>query len=354
MHKQNILRNTIFFSCLFAISLSNGQSLDIPCTYTAFRTDSEIIIDGNAKETDWDKVAWSTNFIDIEGTKKPKYNTHFKMLWDDTYMYYYVEMEEPHVWANLRQRDTVVYYNNDFEIFWDPDGDTHNYYEFEINALNTIWDLFLTKPYRENNATMDSWDIRGAKSAIVVNGTLNNSEDTDKGWQLELAIPWSAFRTSFGQNNVPVNKFWRINFSRVNWDFDLHNGTYDRKKDTKGKYLPEYNWVWSPQGVINMHEPEKWGYVYFTEKKAGQTTSFEIPQEEQIRWHLYKLYRQMKLKQNNCLQNLSAITGSTLLYNNQVLTPILERHHSGWNIFIKTPKKLYLIREDGKYSITQN
>ena len=49
------------------------------------------------------------------------------------------------------QHDAVIFHNNDFEVFIDPDGDTHNYYELEINALNTVWDLFITKPYRELN-----------------------------------------------------------------------------------------------------------------------------------------------------------------------------------------------------------
>ena len=29
------------------------------------------------------------------------------------------------------------------------------------------------------------------------------------------------------------------------------------------KGRPERNWVWSPQGVIDMHRPERWGYVQF-------------------------------------------------------------------------------------------
>ena len=64
---------------------------------------------------------------------------------------------------------------------------------------------------------------------------------------------------------------WRINFSRVQWDHDVISGKYYRKKE-EGKYLREYNWVWSNQKVINMHEPEKWGFLQFTE----QTTPDEI------------------------------------------------------------------------------
>ncbi len=340
---------TILLGILFCSTIWGQEKA--PLTYIANRTDATIKIDGKATELDWNKAKWSEEFVDIEGVKKPKYKTRFKMLWDDTNMYYFVDIKEPHVWGNLQQRDTVIYHNNDFEIFWDPDGDTHNYYEFEINVLNTIWDLLLTKPYREKNATIDSWDIQGVKSAIVVNGTLNNPQDIDKGWQIELAIPWAAFRTSYGQNNVPVNKFWRINFSRVNWNFELNNGTYDRKKDAKGKHLPEYNWVWSPQGVINMHQPETWGYVYFTDKPI---THWEIPQEEQIRWHLYKLYRQMKRNHNKCIKSISQLKNFTLTYNGKILTPVLEYHKMGWNIYITANSKTYVIREDGKFDVLKN
>ena len=49
----------------------------------------------------------------------------------------------------LTEHDSVIFQDNDFEVFIDPDGDNHNYYEIEINALNTEWDLRLPKPYRD-------------------------------------------------------------------------------------------------------------------------------------------------------------------------------------------------------------
>ncbi len=339
----------ILLGILFC-STSWGQQ-KVPRTYIANHTNSVIKIDGKATELEWSKAKWSEDFIDIEGIKTPKYKTRFKMLWDEENMYYFVDIKEPHVWGNLRQRDTVIFHNNDFEIFWEPDGDTHNYYEFEINVLNTIWDLFLTKPYRDGNATIDGWDIKGLQSAIVVNGTLNSPKDIDKGWQLELAVPWAAFRTSYGQDNVPRNKFWRINFSRVNWDFELHNGIYKRKRDANNKLFPEYNWVWSPQGVINMHQPETWGYVYFTDKPIMH---WKIPQEEQIRWHLYTLYRQIKNSKNKHIKNISELNNYRLSYNGKTLTPVLEYHKMGWNIFLTENEKIYLVNEEGKFKIKTN
>ena len=113
------------------------------------------------------------------------------MLWDENYYYILAKIIEPHVWGNIKERDAVVFYNNDFEVFIDPDGDTHNYYELEINALNTVWDLFINKPYRElGNVVLNDWNYTGLISAITVDGTLNDSNDTDKSWTLEIAIPF--------------------------------------------------------------------------------------------------------------------------------------------------------------------
>ncbi|GAL81870.1 hypothetical protein JCM19274_2854 [Algibacter lectus] len=163
-----------------------------------------------------------------------------------------------------------LFHNNDFEIFVDPTGDTHNYYELEINALNTAWDLFVSKPYRNNNVVLNDWNITGLKSAVKVNGTINNPNDIDKGWVLEIAIPWAAYKTGYFHKNVPTDQFWRVNFSRVNWDHQITNGKYERKKDANGKLLHEYNWVWSSMGVINMHEPKNGLMFYFLRKHQKQ------------------------------------------------------------------------------------
>jgi len=86
-------------------------------------------------------------------------------------------LEEPHVWGTLTKPDTVICYDNDFEVFIDPDGDNHEYYEFEMDALNTVWDLLLKKPYRDGGPPVDGWNMERLKSAVHVAGTLNNPTD---------------------------------------------------------------------------------------------------------------------------------------------------------------------------------
>ncbi|MDA8850162.1 carbohydrate-binding family 9-like protein [Flavobacteriaceae bacterium] len=356
---MSLIKITCLFFLTVLVSNVSAQSDFVirPNAYTAYKTQDAITIDGKPDELVWDSIEWSSDFIDIEGVKTPKYQTNVKIVWDDTYFYILAKIEEPHVWADITQHDAVIFHNNDFEVFIDPDGDTHNYYELEINALNTVWDLFITKPYRElNSPVLNDWHITGLKSAVHIDGTLNDASDTDKGWTLEMAIPWSVYKTSYYQDVVPRDTFWRVNFSRVNWDYELTDGVYSRKKDLKGAFLHEYNWVWSPQGVVNMHEPEKWGYVYFSSSQAGTETPFEIPKDEDIKWALYKMYSAQKAyfsKTNQWLTSIESIQSTPVILYGKTLYPTIENYSDGWIITLKSPftNRLLSITEDGKFKI---
>ncbi|MDO4781715.1 MAG: carbohydrate-binding family 9-like protein [Capnocytophaga felis] len=342
------MKRKIFTLLVFVFSLNVfAQTKPEPKSYIAYRVNEKIEIDGKDSEKSWQLADFTDDFIDIEGKKIPHFKTNVKMLYDNDYFYFFAKMEDPHIWATLKQRDTVIFHNNDFEIFLDPDNDSHNYYEFEINALNTVWDLFLTKPYREANKVLDGWDINGLKSAVHINGTLNNPTDTDRFWSVEVAIPWAAMREAHMQHNIPTKKFWRVNFSRVHWDFDLIDGKYNKKRGTDGKYLPEYNWVWSPQWKISMHEPELWGYVYFSEKKVGGKDHFEIPKDETIKRYLYDLYHFSKSNPKTKL--IQEIKKGTTIFGKKITATFNDNPYF-WNISVKSPfsRKILVIMQDGK------
>ncbi|MGC6501575.1 MAG: carbohydrate-binding family 9-like protein [Flavobacteriaceae bacterium] len=266
-----------------------------PNNYVITRTQHAPVIDGKGNELSWEKAVFSSPFIDIEGKKKPKYKTQVKMLWDPNYLYVYAVLEEPHIWGNLRERDTVIYYNNDFEIFVSPSGTTRNYGEIEINCLGTVWDLMLDRPYRDQGRAINQWNLNGLKSAVQTYGTVNDPNDIDSLWTIEIAIPLPALLSLKKGNKLPrEGEQWRMNFSRVEWNFDLTNNQYARKKDGDGNFLPEYNWVWSNQNTINMHEPEKWGYVQFTRKASAQEVKFLPDRNDTIKQIAYALYRKTK------------------------------------------------------------
>ncbi len=295
---MNISKVISFFvgtTFYFATPL-DAQNLESasPKQYVCYRTAAPLIIDGKASEKCWEKAEWTEDFVDIIGVKgaTPRFQTRAKMVWDDNYLYVFAEISEPHIWANVKNRDETIFVDNDFEVFIDPDGDTHKYYEFEMNAMNTQWDLLLTRPYRDGGIPVTAWNFDGVKSAVHQDGTLNNPGDLDRKWSVEIAFPMKSFADSTTSIPVKTGTHWRVNFSRVEWQTTVENGHYVKIMDPKtGKPLAEDNWVWSPQGVINMHCPETWAFVQFSDHVAGTaTTPFLVDPEDKVKDELRLLY----------------------------------------------------------------
>ncbi|MCO4821872.1 MAG: carbohydrate-binding family 9-like protein [Flavobacteriaceae bacterium] len=332
-----------------------SSDIVIPKHYVVSKTTNEIIIDGIADESQWSQALFTDNFIDIEGVKIPKFNTKVKMLWDAEFLYVYAELNEPHIWGNLKQRDTIIYYNNDFEIFLDPSGTGIGYGEIEINALNTVWDLYLNKPYRIGGKANFEWNLDALKSAVQIQGTLNNPNDTDRRWTVEMAIP---LKPLIGLKDKPRStpkegEQWRINFSRVQWDHDLIDGKYDRKKENN-KYLREYNWVWSNQKVINMHEPEKWGFLQFTEQPNSNDSEFIKDEHVEIKQTAFSLFRKTRYGDLKHLLNndLGFSQNIDVTYTEgQSLNAVFFKTNFGFEYQLKTNNKTYIINQEGTLKV---
>ncbi|MEH6537644.1 MAG: carbohydrate-binding family 9-like protein [Psychroserpens sp.] len=329
------------------------QNIVEPQYYIVTKTNSKLTIDGIADESEWKNASFTSNFIDIEGVISPKFNTTVKMLWDRDYLYVYALMEEPHIWGNITERDAIIYLNNDFEVFLDPTQTGFGYGEIEINALNTVWDLYLDKPYRVGGKANFQWDLKNLKSAVFINGSLNKHDDIDKYWSLEIAIPLQPF---VSLKNKPKTRpkegeQWKLNFSRVEWDFDIVDGEYQRKREND-TYLKEYNWVWSNQKVINMHEPEKWGVLQFTEQETTEGLIFKEDPDIAVKQVAYALFRNTRYK--NLKELLKTKLGTTKELNvkyseSDSLVATFFKTHFGFEYQIKSPisKNTYIINEQG-------
>ncbi len=226
-----------------------------PMVYECQKTsEGTITIDGKLDEDAWKNAPETTPFLDICGKEAAKYRTTARMLWDYTYFYVAAVLPEPKINARLQHRDEIIWKENDFEVFLDPNGDGVEYYEIETNAIGTLLDLFMSRPYRNGGQFFSAWDCPGLKVATHIEGTLNDDTDTDNFWSVELAIPHKALSVGF-DDGLKQSNLWRVNFSRVEW---LKKGG------------PEENWVWAPTGEVNIHMPECWGYVHLSKdgKKA--------------------------------------------------------------------------------------
>lgn len=340
-----------------------------PRHYSCFRAsdgDSVIKVDGRIDEPAWHAAPWSDDFVDIEGDVRvtPRYRTRVKMLWDSTYLYLAAQLDDPDVWATLTQRDSVIFYDNDFELFLDPNGDNHRYGEFELNALNTGWDLFLSKPYRDQGIADDSWEIPQLQTAVAVHGTLNDPSDVDQGWTLEVAIPWTGVASLLdtssldqnGQSPVPMpGDVWRINFSRVEWRHEVVEGSY-----RKFAGRAEDNWVWSPQGAIDMHRPETWGYVQFSSQLATDTARSLTPWVDPA-WparallcQVYHAQREFHGRNQRWARNLDELQLGLLSHDSLDGPIVLQWDQDGYEAFAtvaemqQVPARIWHIRNDGR------
>ena len=238
------------FALILLIATAAASAKEPPTTAPSYRcvfTTTAPKIDGNIDDEVWTKAEWTADFVDVTTADKAPHRTRVRMLWDADNLYLAAELEEPHVRGSRTRHDDFLYLENAFEVFLDPDQNGRNYAELEINALNTTLDLVMDKPFTEHGTANVSWTAKGWKTAVHVDGTINDPSDQDKGWTVEMAIPLSALKRYHPSVIPPKNGTrWRAEFARIN-----------SSEDDKG------HWVWSPIGKVNFHVPEKWGTIEF-------------------------------------------------------------------------------------------
>ena len=330
-----------------------SSDIVVPKHYVVTKNAEQIVIDGIANEASWQLAAFSESFIDIEGVIKPKFDTKIKMLWDENYLYVFSQMQEPHIWGNLKQRDTVIYFNNDFEIFIDPSGTGKNYAEIEINSLGTLWDLLLDKPYRVGGKVNNYWNLNELRAAVKIYGSINNHHDIDSLWTVEMAIPMKPLTELKDKpRTLPIEgEQWRINFSRVEWDYDIINGSYQRKKEN-GEFLREYNWVWSNQKTINMHEPEKWGVLQFTNEPSSKNIKFIEDENMLTKQIAFALFRQTNYGSLKRLwqEDIGTTQDFSVAYSDkETLNVTFYKTNFGFEFKIEAPEseQVYIINQEG-------
>jgi len=259
--------------------------------YTALRTAGKITVDGKLDEPSWQKVPRTKRFVDLIHGTETIHDTRTAIMWDDEYLYVGFWVEEPMVRAHFTRRDSPIYQENDVEFFI---AGKDAYYEFEINATNTIYEVFFIweeayerggfdaeRLFRRDLAGVAvtsfngvgfrnhprgmrrgswSWDWPGLKTAVFVDGSLNNDGDRDRGWTVELAFPWKGMEWQARSDNRSLpprdGDVWRMNMMRFNRYKEAAPA-----RDSGG-------WAWSYHGVWDSHIPECFPYVTFSTEKV--------------------------------------------------------------------------------------
>jgi len=218
--------------------------------YICHRAAHPIEINGDLNKPVWQNAPKSPRFVDAISGTPGFFDTRCAAVWDDEALYIAFWVEEPFVEARLTGRDDTLFQENDVEVFIDGGN---CYYELEINALNTVYEVFFI--WRDAFVTFDArefdvfnraaytfggnhdraaktfwrgthprglrwaftdWDFPGLQTAVRVDGTLNDNSDVDRGWSVEVKFLWAGMAHLGRGRAIPPNNGdeWRMFFGR--------------------------------------------------------------------------------------------------------------------------------------------
>jgi len=260
--------------------------------YIARKIDGNIVVDGNIKKEAWQSATWSNRFVDMVTGDPGMYNTRSAILWNNSYIYFAFEAEEPFLEARLTDRDSIIFLENDLELLIDG---RDCYYELEVNAANTVYEVFFIwkdafkkggiydlpqfdvhhpqaytfgGDYDRSGASFwkgrhprgirwafTNFDMPGLVTAVQLDGTLNDNKDIDKGWNLEIAIPWTSLALLANGRSVPPSE-------GDTWNMFL--GRFQKLMVGGQEVSPHPAMAMTSHGVYDTHLPDKWSRVMFT------------------------------------------------------------------------------------------
>ncbi len=211
-----------------------------------------------------DDAAWkSAQVIDgfglpwLKNQARPsKTATKAKLLWDRDALYFFAELEDHDLFADITEHDGMTWYNDVFELFFKPALDKPGYYEFQVNAAGTTMDMFLPqRGIKDFEKSVRDGEFR-FEARVKTDGTLNQRTDRDIGWTVEGRMPWTDFLRTGGR--PAVEEVWKFTLCR-----------YDYSKEFE---TPELSAV-APLQAANFHQHEDYADLKFVRSAGGENNA---------------------------------------------------------------------------------
>ena len=165
----------------------------------AFRTEEKIQIDGVLNEASWKQANSTNDFVIYEPVfgEAPGFTTEIKLLYDNKALYIGAVLYDNSPDKILREFTRRDVDNGNTDMFWislNPNNDGLNMYEFKVTASNVQTDVRISDGDEDYN-----WDAVWESEVSI----------HDKGWTVEIKIPYSAIRFPEKPEQSWAVNFWR-------------------------------------------------------------------------------------------------------------------------------------------------
>jgi len=217
-------------------------------------TDTPIKITGKGADPAWKHAQVIDNFyLPWQGDKSrsAKTKTKAKLLWDHEFLYFTADMEDADLYADIKEHNGNLWYNDVFELFFKPADDKPGYYEFQVNAAGAVLDVFFPRRNaggfdRFKNETKFHIDAK-----VNLRGTLNKWADKDEGWTVEGKIPWTDFIKTGGRPDR--DEKWKFALCRYDYSVDFEGPELSTCAPLKTRSFH----AWEDYATLQFVGPEK-------------------------------------------------------------------------------------------------
>ncbi|RME01077.1 MAG: hypothetical protein D6814_02260 [Calditrichaeota bacterium] len=231
------------------LDLSRLDQAQILPEYGCRKIPRDIHLTGKLDDPLWQQ-ARPVHLMDAITGRDGRFNTEVRALYTDKYLYIGFQCQDDYVWGTVTRRNGPIYDEECVEVFINPAGAAHQYYEINLSPKNVIFDACILnrrtpeKPH-EKFTGLPEFDLADLHTAVQVRGKVD-APGKAKGWSAELAIPFAEL---IGARHLPPRPgdIWRINFYRI---------------DSPQKGQREH-YAWSKTGRAAFHLPWKFGYLRF-------------------------------------------------------------------------------------------
>ncbi|MER3375146.1 MAG: carbohydrate-binding family 9-like protein [Allomuricauda sp.] len=213
----------------------------------AFYATKSPIVDGLDNDAIWQQLTPTVLRENHSGNEvwESGLQTHVRACYDNSALYFFFVCNDPDIWTSFTQRDEHLWENDAVEIFIDVDDVTETYVEIEVSPANVLFDSYIVDPINIDIPKTALFNLKGIKTAVEVSGTLNERNDKDDNWTVEMAIPFSDLANENSKEVTTATEI-RINFFRL----DENQG------------MERMSYAWSPTGG-RFHKPNYFGNLTF-------------------------------------------------------------------------------------------